>query len=106
MIRRVQILKALPFGERQCWRIECKYSGVGKTVIGTFQEACQQALSHCLRPTWDCWTVWDTEDGRNRRVAEIKWAGVVYVYLDFRHLANDFPPDEGNTDPQPNQMAF
>ncbi len=93
MITADQIVRGCqaPFGVRQQWRIESKYSGAGETVIGTFADACKAALDHCTIPNWDRWRVWDTEDGRNRRVAEINPAGIAYLFLDFRHLTREFP---------------
>lgn len=93
MITRSQIMRGcqVPCGVRQEWRVECKYSGKGETVIGTFADACRVALMQCSRPNWDRYVVWDTEGDNNRRVAEIANIGIAYLFLDFRHLANDFP---------------
>ena len=58
------------------WRIECKHSGVGHDVDGTFDEAIQNAQEQCTTET-SKWVVW--AEPANVRMAEVTDRGAVWV---------------------------
>jgi hypothetical protein len=84
-----------PTGERRIWWIECKYSGRGQHVVGTFAQACAEALKYCTRPCWDRWVIWDRgtdpQDSINQRAADVHSAGIAYLFLAYQSYAQEFP---------------